>query len=349
MAVILALVAYQAAITPMTPYDEPLWYRRAQVPIAQNIECAYDWAVDVPGGCRLLYGTALDVWGLDGLPYRMPDYAVTWQENLENGCYAPADAVLLMRGCNMLMFICGLVCLYLVSYMALRRPVLALLPLAPLVLSPTFPVEIVPRVGPDAILMVGLCLFLLAWATLDRRGQGRSWTAVVTLGVLGGIAAWTKINGALMLIGYLGYMVAVTPRGRGAVKGLVALAIGGAVFYLLNPALIGHNPIEVFVDILQRRAVAGAALDKIYGTMGWTAVFAGAVKCWPLVPIIAWAVWKARVLPGMAPVFWWAVAVVIGNLVLINLPLARYLGPIELGLYFTGALSVIAVVRSYGR
>jgi len=241
------------------------------------------------------------------------------------------------------MFVLGLGCLYLVAYMILRRPLLAILPVVPLVLSPTFPVDIVPRVGPDAVLMAALCLFLLAWVALDRRGQGRTWTAAIVMGVLGGVCAWTKINGALVLVAYAAYMAIGKPSLRKYSRGAVALAVGAVTFYLLNPAFIGQNPAAVFVDILVRRAQVIQVMRLRFGPLGWTAVLSEAVRCWAFLPVLAWVAWKVRNVPLMVPVLLWGGVLAVGNLAVMNLPLPRYLGPVELGLHFGGALAVLAL------
>ena len=347
-AVAIGAVALQAASTPLTSYDEPLWYLRSQRPVWRTDgPHDYPWATDVPGGCRLVYGAALDVFGLDGLPNRQPVYKVeAYRANWENACYAPADAVLAMRGCNVVLYLSGLLALYVVAVSVLKRPVWALAAVSPLVLSPTFPLEIVPRVGPDALLMATLCLFLLVWTSLDGRGKTLSAKAAVLMGVLGGLCTFAKVNGALAPIAFAAW---AAYRGRGWARiglPMTVLAITGVGFYALNPAFYAEWPWTCLIDILQRRAVAGAALDKIYGTMGWTAVFAGAVRVWPLFLVALAVLWRVRRVRALEPVLWWGIIGAAGNLAVINLPLPRYIGPVELGIYYPAALAVAWILAN---
>lgn len=331
-----------AVAKPPEMYDDPLWYRRSLTPLCQQGETAYGLAVDLPGMCRLSYGAVLRAAGLDELPYREVDYSLSPGANWERGAYAPIDAVLAMRGVNLAAFTGAILCLYAVAHRCLeRRPLLALLPVAPFVLAPTFIDEIVPHVGPDALLTLWLAAFLLVWIWGEARGRALSWQWAVLLGLVGGIAAFAKQNGALVVLGYAAYAAAYTRGWKRAALPALALGVTFGVFYFSNPGLIGEWPHTVVADILSRRAVAASRLDTVYRGLTWTESLEYGVRYWSLLPVLLFALWRARKAPWSRPVYFWGGALFLGTITMINLPLPRYLGPLQLGLYFPAVLAVV--------
>lgn len=344
---LLAVLLLQAAQTKLTPYDEPLWYRRAQRPIwSTSSEYDYIRAVDVPGGCRLIYWAALKATNQMGKPYLMPDYEIPFgtRETME-GRTAPGDAVLIMRGCNVIGYMLGLLCLYKVALWGLKRPLLAALAVSPLVVSPLFPVQIVPRVGPDAFLMGGLSACLFTWVLGERRGKLFSLKWSVLMGLVFGATIICKVNGAFALFAYMAY-AACYGRGRERVTaGVVAFIVAGTCFYFFNIAFIGRWPHAVMFDIINRRLVVAAFLDTKYGVLGWTEVWNHSVALWPIIPVALYACWSARKNAVLRPILWWGCFLFLGTLFSTNWKIPRYLGPVELGLYFPVALAMLLGIQ----
>ena len=338
----LGLVAWQAAGTPLTMYDEPLWYARSQRPIWDTADPhEYFRATDVPGMVRVVYGAALRLTGTHNKHYVQADYGDTHLNNRRRGVGAPADAVMVMRGCNVIAFVGALAALYFVALRVLRHRWLAGLCLTPFLVSPIFPLRVVPRVGPDMLLMTWLCVFLVAWLIFHERGTAHSWYAAVVLGALGGICTFAKINGALPLFGYAGYAV-VTARGwRRLLLPLLALAVGFALFYVLNPSFLGYRPDEVILDILRRRMHMRRSVDSLVGPMGRLELWSKLFPCWPLIPVLLVLAWRARKAWWFVPVGTWGLALVVGTAAMINRPSPRFLTPLELGLYFPACLCII--------
>ena len=325
----------QAWAAPLTAYDDALWLKRAQTPTGD-----YVLAVDVPGGVRAYYRAILAAcdWRGATIP---TDYRQTPRQNYRRGAGAPADAVLAMRTGNVFAFLAGLLCLYYVANVALGSTWRAALALSPLVISPLFPVYIVPRVGPDALLFAWVCAFLAVWVYAHQQGRAAAWRWVIALGAAGGLATFVKINGALVLFAYMAWIVA---RRQGWAR-LYLPALAGAVafglFYLLNPAFHGIRPEFVIWDILARRAVVAHGQLTTYGPIGWLDLVHRVVPSIALLPVLGVVAWRARAAWWFWPVVAWGLALAVGTLLTINQPLPRYVGPLELGLYVPIALACL--------
>lgn len=341
-AIALLLLA-QAWATKLTPYDDALWLRRAQAPLGD-----YELAVDVPGGIRAYYRTILSFIEWRGASIAT-DYELSPPQNHAHGASAPADAVLAMRTGNVAAFIAGLLCLYYVAVTALGSSWRAALALSPLLISPLFPVHIIPRVGPDALLFAWVCGFLALWIYTYQKGRASSWQWALVLGAVGGLASFVKINGALVLFAYMAWLAASNKGRARLLLPPLAGAAGFVVFYLLNPAFHGAGPTFVVWDILARRVFVAQGQRAIYGPIGWLRLVHRVVPCWPLLPLVATVVCRGRRAWWFWPVVSWGLALVVGTLATINQPLPRYVGPLELGLYFPVALVCLSINTRAGQ
>lgn len=343
LVILAGVLALQAATTPLTPYDEPLWYQRSQQPIWQTDgPNDYFWAVDVPGQCRLVYWCALKAFSLGGQGFKLPDYTLPLSENKGKGAGAPADAVLAMRGANVAASLGAIAALYLAAAWTLGSRKWALLAVMPVLLSPVYAPSIVPRVGPDALLLAWCAAFLCAWVWFHKQGRGLSWRSALVLGVIGGLATFAKINGALVCFAYLGYACCR----RKPLQGLVCLGVAFAVYYLANPAFIGTNPAELLQDVIARRATVMAARDGTNGPLGFFPTLSASIDCWPLLPFVALLFWRVRKEPWAAPYLWWGGTLIVATIATINLPLPRYLGPVHFGLYVPAGVALTHVLTS---
>ncbi|MHC4714801.1 MAG: hypothetical protein ACYTAN_16275 [Planctomycetota bacterium] len=343
LAIAVAWTAHIAAWQRLTPCDEPLWIERSSRPIWKcEAPLDYRWAVDVSGMVRLVYGAALPVVDNCRGANTRTDYTLTYGENLMRGSGAKPDAVLLCRGVNVLAFAAALVALYLAALSLIRRPILALLPVAPLMLSRLYPYSIIPRLGPDALLAAWLAMFLLAWLWLDRRGRAATWRGAVTLGIVGGLCVFAKINGALAILAYATWLI-VYAKGRAKWLAGLSLAAAFIVYYAANPAFWGVMPDALIFDVLCRRAFIAARSSQNYPL--WSSrTWSEGLRCWPFVPLALWVLWRCRS-RQLSPLYFWGLFIAAGNLALINLPLDRYLGPVELAGYFTVSVAWVLTVR----
>ncbi len=341
-ALLAGVLALQAASTPLTPYDEPLWYQRSQQPIWHRGPTAYFWATDVPGQCRLVYWCALRLFRLEGQNYKMPNYVNPYQEKRLQGAGAPADAVLAMRGANVAASLGAIFALYLAAAWTLNSRKWALLAVSPILLSPVYAPQIIPRVGPDALLLAWCAAFLCAWVWFHKQGRALSWRSALALGVIGGLATFAKITGALVCFAYLGYACCR----RKPLQGLVCLAVAFAVYYLANPAFIGTSPAELLQDVIRRRVAVIAEHKKTFGPIGFFDMLSASIDCWPLLPFIALLFWRVRREAWAAPYLWWGGTLVLATVAMIKLPLPQYLGPIHFGLYVPAGVALTRMLAA---
>jgi hypothetical protein len=338
-----ALLAFEAAVVPLQTYDDPLWYTRGLRPVWRTEQPHdYKWAVDLPGGCRLVYGLALRASGADDLPNHPTDYSQGIRENALN--QAPADAVFVMRACNYAAFLAAMACLWYAASLALGRTVLALACLTPFLVSFWFPTYLIAQLGPDPFLILALCAFLAVWLKGHLAAKALTPPYILALVLLGGICVWTKQNGALAPLAYAGYALF---HGRGPYRVATPLvALGGAfgVFYALSAPFYGHAPQEVIANVLARRHQAMAVMGLRYPAMMRQDIVHHAIESWPLVPLAIWLIWSRRRERWFPPVAWWGMTLWLATVFTINRPSYKYLVPANLGLYFVFAVCVVSLV-----
>jgi len=337
------LLLSQCMCVPLRPFDEPLWYRRCcRWPTEVNEPWLYKIAIDVPALNRWLYGGALRLCGLTGLPCPKADYSVSEKRNLTEGRIAPWEAVMVMRSVNVLSFVGAVLPLYVVAWLILRSRAWAVVALLPLAFSKNIVLHIVPRVGPDALLAFTLSATLAAWVAWHLKGEGTTLKAVILLGALAGLATGTKLNGGLLVLAFCAYLVTSCKGWQRLWKPILAGASAFVAFSLINPVVImGRAPFyQVLVDMVRRRFVVIAGSNERAGPMSFIQFANSALPTWPMLPALAAGFIACRREGWFPPVAWWTAFLTLGTFFGINRPFPRYLGPLEIGLYFPAALCI---------
>ena len=336
VAAVIAVLVVQTAQAPSTRYDDPLWIARGERAI-WTVDRPADrfLAVDVPGLCRLAYWLPLRL--VKGRGASIPtDYTLEPRANARRGAHAQPDKVLWCRLPNLIAFLGGLLCLYAAALNILKSPWWAVVPLAPFLISPTFPLTVLPRLGPDVFLFAGLCAFLAVWLWLHERNRAGDWVAVVLMGIFGGICVSAKINGALVLIAYCVWLCRRHP-----VKAICTGLLAFCIFYGMNPGFYGLWPHRLVRAILERRLAIIAQWSMRYEVMGRTELLSELIPCWPVVPVFVVAMWQKRREWWAGPVMLWGSFLTAGTLLSVNKLSACYSAPAELGLFFAGSLAVV--------
>ena len=347
------LLLWQTMATPLRPFDENLWYLRS---CRWPAECRpyggwlYNAAVDVPAVNRWAYGAAQRLSRLTELPCPRADYSKSHAQNILEGRLPPWQGVMVMRSVNVAAYLATLALLWLTARMALgcsvgtaRASAWAALAVVPLAFSKIQVFDVVARAGPDALLAFAMAAMLAAWTYWHLRAEATSLKVVLYLGALAGLATGAKLNGALMVLALVGYLVAYC-RGRDRlVKPLAAIGVSLVAFSLLNPVVFmgGVPPYQPLLDMIQRRLHIIGMRQEWTGPMGWLEFTRTAVPAWPVLPLFAAGLVAARRAQWFRPVAWWCALLTLGTFFSINRPVPAYLGPLELGLYFPGSLCLV--------
>jgi len=173
------------------------------------------------------------------------------------------------------------------------------------------------------------------------------------MGVVIGLALSTKLNGGLLLVAYLVYLV-LESKGIDRVWRPVAfVSTAFTVFVAVNPVLQKGGVAGLFDTLRAMLAWRGRVYrlhEHLFGTMpGWK-MFTFMFPYWYLLPLAALLVWGNRRERWFAPVILWSLFLVVGTAVTINQPFTRYLMPIDFGITVSVMLSAIAISRRlYGR
>ena len=235
--------------------DDLLWmYRFKHLPRAARPTLPVDYAKEkylplssIPADdLDYIHGMdqpALERWvqhGLLVLTGRMPeelpdaqwDYEKDFGWNVAEGHTAPADAVRLVRVSNAAFMVTAVILVYL----AVARSVSATAGLVMglyMVLHSTI-IDVMWSTGSDPLLWMFLGGALFVWVA-----RGATLSGAIIMGLAGGLAASSKINGAVVLAGYAGW-AALKGKWR---LGILAAGIGLVVFIVGEPdtLLAGGN------------------------------------------------------------------------------------------------------------
>lgn len=379
LAFILGLYAWQAAVTPTFPFDEPLWFMRSRVPPADLSRPEYRyWSIDIPALNRWTYYCVLKATGLDAVPedeprawhtensalyfgsVRLPnDVGVRrlgaaglarWEE--QHGPYAPRKAVMAMRMVNVAVYGVLLVCLWWTARLALRSWGLSLIAVLPMTVIPLFAMRLAfASASGDVHFMAAAAAALAVWMYFHLKGSGASLAAVAAVSIALGVATGSKHLGLLVLASYWLYLVLYARGRRKLLAPLASGALAFVVFGLIDPIVFidPSGPVRVCLEMIGQRVIVSAAYVKGHGPLSWTNYSEQVLFWWPLAPAVAFLAWHSRRQPWFPPLALWGGVLVFGTLA--GLAHARmmsphYLAPLELGLYFPVALMVIAAARA---
>ena len=363
----LTFVFARAAVGPVLlarpPVDELTWVDRALMPQwvpritgpsdeaepLKRFGKQYYYAIHHPTLVRVVYRWVLHRGGYYEAPKREYDYSLGYEENLARGNYLPDPMRARLRFTNAL-FVWAAVMLFYFGLLRISgRPVLAALALLPVACEPALVNGLncaVGYIGTDAILLFMTALFWLAWLHVKDAG----FAGIALLGVLSGLAASTKYNGALVLIAAMLYYLVCARGWRRYAWPLVLGAIAVAVFAALNPVYTAGSlswPWRVLRDtvgILSRmQAAAAGSGDYISSRAELTLA---------LFPYIPFALPIAAVLADVRRAWWfaptaaWSLLIIAGNLAVIMVFLPTYAAPVRVALMVL--LAAAALTRING-
>lgn len=376
IAAVAVLHIWQAVVTPTFAFDEPLWFMRSQVFPADLSKHGYRyWAIDIPAVNRWVWYPILKATGLDVVPegekevwqldddgricfftWRLPDAIKlpgTLEEwKAEHGYYAPRKAVIAMRMANLAAYAAMVFCLWIVAKIALESGVLAVLAIAPVLITPLFAGRMAfESSSGDIYCMAAMAGGLALWTRGHCKGHAAEWPTAVGMGVLCGIATASKHVGIFALAAYWVYLLIYAEGWRKAVFPAISSAVAFVVFAVIDPVVIVDpaGPVRVCIQMVERRFQLVRAIVAGRGPLTWTEYCEKALFWWPLLPVMIYAGWHCRKEAWFAPVAIWGAVCVAGalwGLALTRLLTPHYLAPVELGIYFPAALMVIARTRA---
>ncbi|MHC4713683.1 MAG: phospholipid carrier-dependent glycosyltransferase [Planctomycetota bacterium] len=329
-----------ALLRPQRPSEDP----------AELHSEDYFYSVDHPTLKRHIYRWVLNARGITRLDIQNVDYEQTLEWNLDQGRLPPfREVVVPLRWTNAAFVIAAVLLVYFTAYLVTRAPYLSLLSAVPLVLDYRIASGVVAYLGTDAILAFFLALSLFVLVLFDAKGIASRAGAVVVLGIIGGLAASVKFNGALVAIAYCVYLAAKCKGVDRIAKPALAALISLAVFVALNPILqrSGVDWVSsVIGDMLSRR----------------TRLWVGQRAAWFLPrPILvarffphlsflftvsaALLLWRKR--KGLAAAAIWAGVLVVGTVASVNCTFQRYHLPVTMSVYLLAGVAVPALLRHF--
>ena len=312
------------------PGGEPRWVR------------LYWHGIDHPALERWVFHFLLKL--ADRMPENLPvepwDYSQSADWNIERGHVAPPGARRFVRVTNAAFMVATAALIFVAAARAVT-------PLAGFLCAVAFidplnvlghTVEIVWSLGPDPLLWLMMTATLVSWVYLQD-----SWHGALITGLAAGLAASTKLNGAFLVIAFVGWLL-YKRRWR---RALAAGAAAFAVFVLVNP-VVWSRGVAGFPRVLwdfvawgRMRAPAYAAAFAELAGKGWLgarAVILGQPLWLWIILIIA--LLASKRLRRLEPLVLWAAVIAIAHLLTVPAPAPRYVFPIQAGL-------IIGVVAAY--
>jgi len=307
----------------------------------------YVYSIDHPTLKRHLYRLVLLASGIDQIDTPSVDYHKGVEWNFEHGHIPPWNVVLPLRLANAALMTAAVLLVFASALLVLRNAWLAALVALPLALSEHIAVGVVGYLGCDALLAFLLALSLFVMLFLVKKRTRGLWK-VLALGVIGGLAASAKFNGALVVVAFMIYL-ALTNRGADRLVRPAFLALVSVlVFIALNPVMRAGGGLgwmlSVVWDMLERR-------KKI-----WLSQY----EEWELTRVqlaVRFFPWAAFVYPLLAafaalrrkrwalPLLLWSLVLAAGTLFSVNRTYKRYFLPVEMAVLAAGGIVAWALLR----
>jgi len=276
----------------------------------------------------------------ENLPVEPWDYSQSADWNIDRGHVAPPGARRFVRVTNAAFMVAAAALIFVAAARAVT-------PLAGFLCAAAFidplnalghTVEIAWSLGPDPLLWLMMAATLVSWVYLEDSRHG----ALVT-GLAAGLAASTKLNGAFLVIAFVGWLL-YKRRWR---RALAAGAAAFAVFVLVNP-VVWSRGVAGFPRVLwdfvawgRMRAPAYAAAFAELAGKGWlgarAVILARPLWLWIILII---ALLASKRLRRLEPLVLWAAVIAMAHLLTVPAPAPRYVFPIHAGL-------IIGVVAAY--
>jgi len=350
---LLVLATAFAALPPVyraTPSpDELTWARRSLVPWwfpeprimdktlwSADYRQKYTQCIHHPTLARIVYRTVLTAAGYDKPPEAVWKYGASYDENIRLGNFLPSDMRFVLRLTNAFFFAATVIVAYLGLALILRSRLLGVVASLPIVFEPTMRITykaVVPYIGADAVFVF---LLVLAWF-LWLRVKDRPLASTLVLGIIGGLAVSTKVNGVFVLLAAAAYYCFSSRGWRRLAVPAGILSLSAAVFLALNPVYFGGGwpwAVMVFRDTLSLMF----DLKRVTTATSWGSftpfeTISGTFPCWPLaVPVVA-VIWYARDKWWFGVTFAWAASVILCNLTLIYMPQPRDAAPVRIAFF----------------
>jgi hypothetical protein len=208
---------------------------------------------------------------------------------------------------------------------------LALIGALPLALESTASVEvngIIAYIGADAIFLFWLVLAWFLWLKTAARGV----LAPLVLGLVTGLAASTKINGAFLVIGAAAYFAAFSSGWRRLTWPFAVCLTALAVYLALNPVYLGGPAwtLQVFRDTIARRlAVKNEHLSVASQTYSRGEMIYATLPCLYLIVPVAGILVGWRRAWWFGPTAFWSLSIIALHLVFLYRFMPQYAAPVR--------------------
>jgi hypothetical protein len=315
----------------------------------------YYYALNHPSFARIVYGALVRAVGITERPARRYNYDLGRLVNLRLGNALPQDQMLKVRWLNIGFFTATVLAAFAGLWLVGGNRLLAVIGALPVALDPVFSADfraVVPYIGADTLFIFLTVLFWLAWLRLREK----TVAAAFALGVLGGLATATKVNGAFMVAGAVFYY-ALSERGarRAWAAGLVAV-LSLIVFLALNPICMGGGlswAHKVFDDTIHMMEfVRESKVSQTWARYTRMEIILAGLPLAVFLPAVAGLVWRARKERWVEPTIFWSASIVFANLGLIYMADPRYTAPARTAfvlLVSAGAISAFKARQAAAR
>ncbi|MHC4713809.1 MAG: hypothetical protein ACYTAN_11155 [Planctomycetota bacterium] len=335
---------------PVRSWDETFHIKSSLHDVNEfSTDKGYAYATDHPTLKRLLYRYVLHAAGTTVLHTPDVDYSMGQDWNVEHGHLPPFWTIVPLRVTNALLVTAATVMIFFAALLILRNGWYAALVVAPLILSQRIAAGVVGYVGCDALLEFFLALTLLLMVALARSGKATNILGIAVLGAVSGLAASTKLNGALAVIAVMVYLAVATKGLDRLFKPLAAGAVASLVFAALNPVVRGGGlglTFGVIWDMLGRRRYIWQAQYAQFG-LTRAQLLARFFPYAAFLPPLVAAVMITRKEKWCRPLVVWGATLALGTLFSVNRTYDRYFMPVELGTFAAGGILAWAVFRRF--
>lgn len=342
-----ALVNAYYVGSPARSWDETINVKASLCDVSDySSESGYIYSIDHPALKRYVYGAVLGACGIESITTPDVDYSKGQDWNVEHGHIPPFAVIIPMRATNAAFMTGAVVLVYLAALAALGNGWLAALAAAPLVFSERIATGAVAYLGCDAFLGFFIALALYLMVTLALRGKSTTLWGVILFGVVGGLAASAKLNGALVVVAVMLYL-AVASRGPDRLlKPFIAGAVSVIIFVALNPVMRGGGldwMFGVVWDMMARRRYIWNAQYEEFDLSRAQLV----ARFFPYMAFV-YAMAAGGVIlrhrKWFAPLAVWSATIVIGTLFSVNRTYDRYFLPIQMGTFAFAGIVTWALV-----
>jgi hypothetical protein len=264
--------------------------------------------------------------------------------------HAPWGPVMVLRKATGTVYLLALVALFFAARAALGSYAWGFLLGAWLALPEHLGWFVAGYIMTDAYLAFFLALSLLVWLVFHHSRNPLAPWRVAVMGVVIGLTVSSKVNGGLVLLAYITYLV-IEARGAGRVLlPIVAAGVSFAVFLAINPIMLSDAPLgwlHAIRDIIARRTEVLDIHRHNFGEFGLGKRLAFLFPIWYLLPLPAFLIFiiKARGERWFLPVCLWSAFLIVGTAATLTQGFYRYIMPVDFAIATLVTLSVASVTR----